>query len=126
DIEPYLQESDVKDDKSMKQDFLDETDITMDPIIHQSPFNVKACADIPYLRQIIQKEELHKKPSNSLYSPKIIRLLHKWFAYIPFWSCIMTDFFERYAKDGKNVSTDDWEFGHGDLQMLQSRHTFEP
>ncbi|CAF1378810.1 unnamed protein product [Didymodactylos carnosus] len=77
DIEPYLQESDVKDDKPMKQAFLDETDITMDPIIHQSPFNVKACANIQYLRQIIQKEELHKEPSNSLYSPKIIRLLHK-------------------------------------------------
>ncbi|CAF1541941.1 unnamed protein product, partial [Didymodactylos carnosus] len=64
DIEPYLQESDVKDDKSMKQDFLDETDITTNPIIHQSPFNVKACANIPNLRQIIQQEELHKEPSD--------------------------------------------------------------
>ncbi|CAF4521865.1 unnamed protein product [Didymodactylos carnosus] len=25
----------------------------------------------------------------------------------------MTDFFERYAKDGKNVPTSDWAFGHG-------------
>ncbi|CAF1144231.1 unnamed protein product [Didymodactylos carnosus] len=63
DIESYLQESDVKDDKPIKQDFLDETDITMDPIIHQSLFIVKACDNIPYLRQIIQKEELHKEPN---------------------------------------------------------------
>jgi hypothetical protein len=95
DIEPFLEENNVQDDKPNKQDFLDETDITTDPIIHQSPFNVKACADIPALRRIIKKEKLDAKPSNPLYSTKIIHLLHKWFAYIPFWSCVMTDFFER-------------------------------
>jgi len=95
DIEPYLEEKDVEDDKPMKQDFLDETDITTDPIIHQSPFNIRACADIPALRRIIEKEKLEREPCNPLYSTKIIHLLHKWFAYIPLWSCMMTDFFER-------------------------------
>jgi hypothetical protein len=95
DIKPFLEESDVQDDKPNKQDFLDETDITTDPIIHQSPFNIKACARIPPLRRIIEKQKLDTEPCNSLYSPKIIHLLYKWFAYIPLWSCIMTDFFER-------------------------------
>ena len=95
DIKPYLEEKDVQEEKEIKQDFLDETDITTDPIIHQSPFNIKACADIPALRRIIEKEKLDRKPCNSLYSIKIIQLLHKWFAYIPLWSCMLTDFFER-------------------------------
>ncbi|CAF1680432.1 unnamed protein product, partial [Didymodactylos carnosus] len=49
DINPFLEESYVQDDKPNKQDFLDEIDVTTDPIIHQSPFNIKACADIPAL-----------------------------------------------------------------------------
>ena len=95
DVNSYLEEKNVKDDKPIKQDFLDETDITTDPIIHQSPFNIAACTGIPALRRIINKEKLDKEPVNPLYSTQIINLLHKWFAYIPFWSCIMTDFFER-------------------------------
>ena len=95
DVKPYLEETDIQDDKPNKQDFLEETDITTDSIIHQSPFNIKACASVPALRRIIEKEELGTEPCNPLYSTKIIQLLHKWFAYIPFWSCIMTGFFER-------------------------------
>ena len=95
DIKPYLEEKDVQDEREIKQDFLDETDITTDAIIHQSPFNIKACAGIPVLRRVIEKEKLDKKPRNPLYSVKVIQLLHKWFAYLPFWSCILTDFFER-------------------------------
>ncbi|CAF1194000.1 unnamed protein product [Didymodactylos carnosus] len=113
DINLFLEESYVQDDKPNKQDFLNEIDVTPDAIILQSSLNIKACADIPALRRIIEKEKLVGEPYNSLYSPKIINLLYRWFAYIPFWSCIMTNFFERYAKDGKNVSTSDWEFGHG-------------
>ncbi|CAF2115689.1 unnamed protein product [Rotaria magnacalcarata] len=114
DVNPFLEEKDVQDDKSLTQDFLDELDITTDPIIHQSPFNVKACDGIPALRRIMEKQKLDIKPSNSLYSIKIIQLFHKWFAYLPLWSCIMTDFFDRqfrYANDKKAISTDDWEFG---------------
>ena len=95
DINPFLEESDVQDDKPIKQDFLDETDITTDPIIHQSPFNIKACAGIPALRRIIDKEKVDPEQCNSLYSVKIIHLLYKWFAYIPIWSCVMIDLFER-------------------------------
>ena len=95
DVTPHLEEKHVEDDKDHQQDFLEETDITTDPIIHQSPFNVKACDRIPALRSIIENKTLDKEPCNSLYSPKVIRTLHKWFAYIPLWSCLLTDFFER-------------------------------
>ncbi|CAF4028148.1 unnamed protein product, partial [Adineta steineri] len=112
DIEPYLEESNVQNDKDLTQDFLDETDITTDPIIRQSPFNIKACTDIPALRRILEKKKLDDEPRNQLYSKQIIHVLHKWFAYIPLWSNIMTNFFERYAKDKTPISTNKLEFGH--------------
>ncbi|CAF1436149.1 unnamed protein product [Didymodactylos carnosus] len=59
DIKPFLSESDVQDDNPNQQDFLDELGITTNPIIHQSPFNVKARARIPALRRVIDKETLN-------------------------------------------------------------------
>lgn len=96
DVEPYMNERDVAEDETNMQDFLDETDITTDPIIHQSPFNIKACERIPMLRMIMKKEKLLSEPINALYSTKIVQLFHKWFAYLPLWSGILTDFFDRY------------------------------
>ena len=91
-IEEYLDE---KPDEDKEPHFLDEIDITKDAIIHQSPFNVKACSRIPTLNRLILKEKIDKQITNPLYSPEIVHLLHKWFAYIPLWSCIMTDFVDR-------------------------------
>lgn len=93
----YLNEELYEDDDEKDQShFLDEIDITKDAIIHQSPFNIKACARIPTLDRIIKKEKLHQEITNSMFSTKIVQLLYKWFAYLPLWSCIMTDFVERY------------------------------
>ncbi|CAF4608568.1 unnamed protein product, partial [Rotaria socialis] len=40
DVNPFLEEKDDQDDKPLTQDFIDELDITTDPIIHQSPSGV--------------------------------------------------------------------------------------
>lgn len=127
-IEQYL---DVDEDEDEDEPhFLDEIDITVDPIIHQSPFNVKACNRIPVLNAVILKQPVKKTPTNPLFSIKLVQLFHKWFAYLPMWSGIMTEFVDRYvlfllknmilmivrfryANDGKHVSTDGWEFGRG-------------
>ncbi|CAF4600091.1 unnamed protein product, partial [Rotaria sp. Silwood2] len=85
-VEPYLEEDEEE------PDFLDEIDITADAIIHQSPFNVKACDRIPVLKQLIRNESTNKKPTNPLFSIEIVHLFYKWFAYIPLWSSIMTEF----------------------------------
>ena len=92
DIDKYLDE---KPNDKESPHFLDEIDITKDAIIHQSPFNVKACARMPFLNRIIRKEKLDNQAANQLYAPKIVQLFHKWFAYLPLWSCLMTDFIER-------------------------------
>lgn len=91
DVEKYLDE---KLEDPEEAHFLDEIDISKDAIIHQSPFNVTACAHIPLINQVIQKETPDKPTTNQLYSPKIVRLFHKWFAYLPLWSAIMVDFID--------------------------------
>ncbi|CAF3209067.1 unnamed protein product [Rotaria sp. Silwood2] len=106
-VEPYLEEDEEE------PHFLDEIDITADAIIHQSPFNVKACDRIPVLKQLIRNESTNKKPTNPLFSIEIVHLFYKWFAYIPLWSSIMTEFVDIYANDGKRISANNWEFGHG-------------
>jgi hypothetical protein len=92
DIDKYLNEQ--MDDVN-EPNFFDEIDITKDAIIYQSPFNIKACARVPALNKIIQQEKYDGPITNSLYSRKIVQLFHKWFAYLPLWSCIMTDFVDE-------------------------------
>ncbi|CAF4095238.1 unnamed protein product [Rotaria sordida] len=84
-VEPYLDE--IEQDEE-EPHFLDEIDITNDAIIHQSPFNVKACERMPLLKQLIRKEPMKKKPTNPLFSIAIVHLFYKWFAYVPLWSVI--------------------------------------
>ncbi|CAF3837376.1 unnamed protein product [Rotaria sp. Silwood1] len=79
-VEQYL--DDYENDEDTPH-FLDEIDITTDAIIHQSPFNVKACDRIPTLKELIHKEPLKIKPTNPLFSTKIVQLFYKWFAYLP-------------------------------------------
>lgn len=92
----YLDDELYEDDaENTEQHFLDEIDVTKDAIIHQSPFNTKACTRIPTLNRIITKEKIREEITNPMFSIKIVQLLHKWFAYLPLWSCIMTDFVTR-------------------------------
>ncbi|CAF1027129.1 unnamed protein product [Rotaria sordida] len=93
-VEPYLDEIEQDEEESH---FLDEIDITNDAIIHQSPFNVKACERMPLLKQLIRKEPMKKKPTNPLFSIEIVHLFYKWFAYVPLWSGIMTEFVDSDA-----------------------------
>ncbi|CAF1027111.1 unnamed protein product [Rotaria sordida] len=73
-VEPYLDE--IEQDEE-EPHFLDEIDITNDAIIHQSPFNVKACERMPLLKQLIRKEPMKKKPTNPLFSIEIVHLFYK-------------------------------------------------
>jgi hypothetical protein len=104
-VESYLEDAETGE---YEPHFLDEIDITKDAIIHQSPFNVKACDRIPFLSQLILKEPFKKKPTNPLFSIKIVQLLYKWFAYLPLWTSIMTEFVDRqvflnYVSDCVNI-----------------------
>ena len=77
-------------------DFLDEIDVSNDPIIHQSPFSLMARSRNVFLDAIIQKQDSDWQIKNPIFSRKIVLLLYKWFAYFPMWSSVLTDYLERY------------------------------
>ncbi len=91
-IDTYL---DNAESAEYEPHFFDEIDINTDPIIHQSPFNIKSCERIKFLNGIINKEPMKNEPTNSLFSIKIVQIFYKWFGYIPLWSNIMTDYIDR-------------------------------
>jgi hypothetical protein len=96
-IEEFPIESYVDDVENAEYEphFFDEININTDPIIHQSPFNIKSCDRIPFLSQIIRKEPVKNKPTNPLFSIKIVKMFYKWFGYLPLWSNIMTEYIDR-------------------------------
>ena len=75
------------------------------PIIHQSPFNEEAIRLYPYLTTLINNKSKYDKIINPLFSPSIIRIFYRWWAYLPLWTGLLFNFEERYSNDmKKNVS----------------------
>ena len=87
------EELENKDEKIIED--IDDLMITDDAIIHQSPFNVKAREKLELLDRIVNKISSNVDPTNPLYSKNIVLLFYKWFAYLPLWTCLLTDYKER-------------------------------
>ncbi|CAF3432704.1 unnamed protein product [Rotaria socialis] len=71
------------------------------PIIHQSPFNKEAIRRYPNLSDLIKSKSKYSKADNPLFSPSIIRIFYRWWAYLPLWTGLLCNFEERYANDKK-------------------------
>lgn len=69
------------------------------PIIHQSPFNIEAIRRYPILKDIINNKSKLNNNSNPLFSRAIIRIIYRWWAYLPLWTGLLWNFGERYAND---------------------------
>jgi hypothetical protein len=69
------------------------------PIIHQSPFNQEAIRLYPILTSLINKKLSNVKSTNPLYSPSLIRIFYRWWAYLPLWTGLLWNFKERYASN---------------------------
>ncbi|CAF1504788.1 unnamed protein product [Adineta ricciae] len=80
---------------------VDEYFRTSAPIIHQSPFNREAIRLYPNLAALINKKSKYDKVTNPLFSPQIIRLFYRWWAYLPLWTGLLWNFEERYCSDTK-------------------------
>jgi hypothetical protein len=74
------------------------------PIIHQSPFNKKAIQLYPDLTALINNKSKYGKIINPLFSPSIIRIFYRWWAYLPLWSGLLWNFEERYSNNSKSKS----------------------
>jgi len=67
------------------------------PIIHQSPFNIEAIRRYPNLKTLIDNKSTYDKTVNPLFSPELIRIFYRWWAYLPLWTGLLWNFEERYS-----------------------------
>ncbi len=69
------------------------------PIIHQSPFNREAIRRYPTLATLINNKLKYGEVVNPLFSPSIVRIFYRWWAYLPLWTGLLWDFEERYSSN---------------------------
>ncbi|CAF4396090.1 unnamed protein product [Didymodactylos carnosus] len=68
-------------------------------VIHQSPFNEEAIRLYPTLITLINSKSKYDEIINPLFSPAIIRIFYKWWAYLPLWTGLLWHFEERYSNN---------------------------
>ena len=76
-----------------------------EPIIHQSPFNKEAIKRYSLLDEIVHKKTIKSDNNNALFSIPIVRIFHRWWAYLPLWTGLLFNFEERYANDVQKNSS---------------------
>jgi hypothetical protein len=101
-------------------DPLDEVDENMHnskAIIHESPFNIEAIRRFPQLSELLDSKKKYENVTNPLFCRRIIYVFYKWFAYLPLWTSLLTEFEDRYSSDRTPV--DSREYEHGRLSNAQ-------
>jgi len=68
-------------------------------IIHQSPFNLEAIKRYPVIKDLLNNKSKLANNGNPLFSRSIIRVIYRWWAYLPLWTGLLWNFEERYACD---------------------------
>ncbi len=64
--------------------------------IHRSPFTCEARKRFPLLEGILkEKKDNNNTVINPHYSRNIIVALYRRFAYLPLWSCVMSEYYDR-------------------------------
>ncbi|CAF1459793.1 unnamed protein product [Adineta steineri] len=106
-------------------DLLDEVDENMHSskaIIHESPFNVEAIRRFPQLTDLLDSKKKYENVTNPLFCRRVIYVFYKWFAYLPLWTSLLTEFEDRYATDRTPVDLQKYE--HGRLSNAQVESYF--
>ncbi|CAF1509386.1 unnamed protein product, partial [Adineta ricciae] len=95
-------------------DPLDEVDENMQgskAIIHGSPFNTEAIRRFPEISELLNSRKKYENITNPLFCRRIIYVVYKWFAYLPLWTSLLTEFEDRYATDRTPVDIRKYEQG---------------
>ena len=71
------------------------------PIIHQSPFNIEAIQRYPILKDLLNSKSKYNNIANPMFSRSIIRIIYRWWAYLPLWTGLLWNFEERYSNNLK-------------------------
>ena len=66
-----------------------------------SPFNKEAIRLYPNLSDLINNKYKPDKITNPLFSPSLIRIFYRWWAYLPLWTGLLWNFEERYSTNIK-------------------------
>ncbi|CAF4386388.1 unnamed protein product, partial [Didymodactylos carnosus] len=127
DIDKCLDDENVMKDNDgkMELDSVDELLHSSDAIIHQSPFNTVMRKRIFLMdKHYLNKSTKFNNITNSNFSRRIVLLYYRWFAYLPLFSCLLSDFKERYAKD-KQVTVTDKTLGRARLSNAVAESYFQ-
>jgi hypothetical protein len=124
DISEKIGSCDIEADED-STDPLDEVDETLSvskAIIHESPFNVEAVRRFPQLSELLNSKTKYENVTNPLFCRRIVHVFYKWFAYLPMWTSLLTEFEDRYAND--RAAVDLKKYGHGRLSNAQIESYF--
>ena len=102
---------DVDDDLSDPLDEVDETVNNSKAIIHQSPFNIEAIRRFPELSELLSPEKKYENVINPLFCRRIVLVFYRWFAYLPLWTSLLTEFEDRYSADRTPLDIQKYEQG---------------
>lgn len=92
--------------KELKEELelIDEYFHSSTPIIHQSPFNREAIRLNPSISEILDSKNSFANVDNPLFSRKLIKIIYRWWAYLPLWTGLLINFKDRYASDVESKS----------------------
>jgi hypothetical protein len=107
----------VEEDSIDPLDEVDENTHDSKAIIHGSPFNIEAIRRFPQLSELLDSKKKYENVTNPLFSRRIIYVFYKWFAYLPLWTSLLTEFEDRYANDRTLIDIRKYE--HGRLSNAQ-------
>ncbi|CAF4541533.1 unnamed protein product, partial [Didymodactylos carnosus] len=112
----------VEDDSIDPLDEADENVHSSKAIIHESPFNIEAIRRFPKLSELLDSKKKYENVTNPLFCRRIILVFYKWFAYLPLWTSLLTEFEDRYSND--RVPVDLRKYEQGRLTNAQAESYF--
>ncbi|CAF4112966.1 unnamed protein product [Didymodactylos carnosus] len=101
----------VEEDSIDPLDAVDENMHSSKAIIHQSPFSIEAIRRFPQLSELLDYGKKFENVTNPLFCRRIILVFYKWFAYLPLWTSLLTEFEARYSNDRTPVDIGKYEEG---------------
>ena len=112
----------VQEDSTDPLDEVDENIHSSKAIIHESPFNIEAIRRFPMLSELLDSKKKYENVTNPLFCRRIIYVFYRWFAYLPLWTSLLTEYQDRYSSDRTPVDIKKYE--HGRLSNAQVESYF--
>lgn len=93
------------DELKEELELIDEYFQSSTAIIHQSPFNREAIRLNPSISDILDSKNTFSEIDNPIFSPNLIKIIYRWWAYLPLWTGLLVNFKDRYGNDAKSKPT---------------------